>query len=158
LMQSIPAVLKSFPATMFAFAGDGVLRNALEEEARSLGISSNVRFLGFRQDVLEWMSACDIFVLPSRSEGMPLVILEAMSIGKPVIATHVEGVAEVIEDGVNGYLVPPENAREIAEKIIFLLGDNKKRVQIGEAARQRVIEGYSFDRTCSLYLRLLDPE
>jgi glycosyltransferase involved in cell wall biosynthesis len=158
LLKAIPRVIQNFPGVVFAIAGDGVLRKDLEQETRDLGITACVRFLGFRGDVLDLMAASDIFVLPSRSEGMPLVVLEAMSVGVPVVATQVEGIAEVIQDGICGYLVQPEDEFDLSEKMISLLKNPAERKRLGLAAQRRVLETYSLEKTCVQYARLLHPE
>ncbi|MCI0529753.1 MAG: glycosyltransferase, partial [Nitrospira sp.] len=121
LLRACAAVAKDFPDVVLLVAGRGEQLGSLKEEARSLGIGGNVRFLGFREDVPSLLQAMDVFVLPSVSEGLPLSILEAMALGKPVVASSVGGIPEIVKDGITGYLAPPKDPEALAEKILLLL-------------------------------------
>jgi glycosyltransferase involved in cell wall biosynthesis len=130
LIDAMHEVLQCFPQTVALLVGDGSERDALMDKARTMGIADKVIFLGFRKDVVQLLSIMDIFVLPSLNEGMGRVILEAMACRKPVIATRVGGVPELINDGGNGILVPPQNAKLLAEAIMGLLCDPQKAERI----------------------------
>lgn len=106
LLASIAAVASRVPALHLVIVGDGPDRASLQAQARALGIESRVWFLGRRPNVPELLAASEVFVLASRWEGMPNVVLEAMAAGKPIVATAVEGTTELICDGVTGWLVP----------------------------------------------------
>jgi len=121
-------------------AGDGAERTNLETLSRELGIDDRVTFLGVRGDIPRLMAACDMVVLPSRWEGLPLTLLEVMAAGKPVVATQVGGVAEVLQDGVQGFLVPPENPMAMKEAISKLLGDEELAHSLGIAGKKRAAE------------------
>ena len=141
--------------------GDGPLRPKLEALVRELGLASRVRFLGVRSDVPEILGAADIFVLPSLWEGNPLAVMEAMAAGKPVIATAVGGVPELIEDGVSGFLVPPGDIDALGEAIWRLaVGEPGLRERIGRAASQRAMERFDVSAVTreyeALYERLLE--
>ncbi|MCQ8893263.1 MAG: glycosyltransferase family 4 protein [Methanolinea sp.] len=112
--------------------GDGQERERLEALSVQIGIQDYVRFIGKvpHTEVKKYMQQADIFVLPSLSEGLPNVILEAMACGLPIVASRVGGIPDVIEDGVNGYLVTPKRLDEIAEKIVILLQNDKLREKI----------------------------
>jgi glycosyltransferase involved in cell wall biosynthesis len=131
---------------VFVLAGDGPDREHLEYQARSLGIADRVLFLGYRTDVPELLSACDLFVLPSLFEGLPLSILEAMAAGRPVICSKAGGTDEAITDGETGLLVPPENPEELARAINRLLVNSALAQQVASAAKARVIKDFSASR------------
>ncbi|WP_376790593.1 glycosyltransferase [Thermoflexus sp.] len=122
--------------------GDGPLRPELEDQVRVLGLENKVRFLGVRSDVPEILATADVFVLSSEWEGNPLSVMEAMAAGKPVIATAVGGVPELVEDGVSGLLVPPADAGALAEAIWKVVDDPELRVRMGCAAFRRAKERF----------------
>lgn len=155
LLRAMPEVLKEFPRAQLLIAGDGVLRQELEAQAAALNVYANVKFLGMRKDVPILLSLADVFVFPSRFEGMPNAVLEAMSMGRPVIATSVQGVDELIQDEVNGLLVPMEDSAALSQAILCLLSDPAKRQQLGNAARARIESEYTVERMCRQYEQLL---
>ena len=126
--------------------GDGSLNKELKGIAERLNISESVEFLGVRKDINDLMRKSKIFVLPSRWEGLPMVILEAMALGMPVVATKVGGIPEVIEDGKDGILVEPENPDELAEAILRLLEDDGLRSLISLNAYKKIKRKYSIER------------
>ena len=136
--------------------GAGPLYDNLQKEIASLKLDEKVLLLGQWEKLLELLAAADIFVLPSRWEGLPLALLEAMVAGLPVIATRVEGVDEVIEDGVHGFLIPVEDSQALAKAILQLSPDPELRQIMGEAARKRILETYTVDRMCEQYLHLME--
>ena len=121
LLKAAKKVIKEFPNTKFLLIGRGELEEKLKKEAQNLGIAPHIKFLGFRNDVKELLKIMDVFVLCSLSEGLPLSLIEAMASKVPVVCTNVGGIPEVIEDGINGFLVPVANSIILAEKIIYLL-------------------------------------
>jgi glycosyltransferase involved in cell wall biosynthesis len=138
LLDAMPLIRARVPRLGCLMIGDGVLRSALEERARRIGVADACRFLGARNDVARLLAALDVAVLPSCSEGLPFAVLEAMAVGKPVVATRVGGLAEVIEDGVTGHLVPPGDAGALAAAIVSLLTDPDRARTMGQAAAHRV--------------------
>ena len=146
LVQAARLVLEQYPDVTFVMVGgekfEGGIRE-LEELAQRLGIRERIIFTRFRSDVLRIMAGFDIFTLPSLYEGFGIVLLEAMSLGKPVIGTRVGGIPEVIEDGVNGYLVEPRNPQQMAEKIMYLLKNEALRNQMGAKGKQRVRDRFN---------------
>ena len=106
--------------------------------AADLGLAGRVHFLGQRDDIPDLLAALDIFVLPSHSEGVSLALLEAMAAGLPVIATAVGGLPEVVTDGVNGLLIPPQDPEALAQALARLLDDPALAKKLGENARQHV--------------------
>jgi glycosyltransferase involved in cell wall biosynthesis len=115
-------------------AGDGDLLEPLREQARQLGIAERVVFAGHRGDVPELLGAIDVFCISSLYEGTPLTLFEAMAAGKAVVSTSVDGCREVLADGHNGLLVPPQNAGALASALVRVLDDAALRKRLGEAA------------------------
>jgi L-malate glycosyltransferase len=155
LVSAMPLVLKEFPHVKLGICGDGILRPQLESQIEELGLSQNVKLLGKWENVARFLSIADIFVLPSRWEGLPIALLEAMSVGLPVVATTVEGVDEVIVDGEHGILVPVEDVNALAQAILQLLREPETRKKMGSASQARVQELYSIDRMAGRYLTLM---
>lgn len=134
LIEAAASVLKENAQVKFLIIGEGASRKELEDYAVRLGISDSVRFLGLRKDIPDLLSITDVFVLPSLYEGLGIVVLEAMAMSLPVIATKVGGVPEVIINGETGILVPPGNSRAIAEGIISILNNKEKARTMGHNA------------------------
>ena len=146
LMRAAKIVLDRYPDVTFVIVGRENMNGEigrLEELAAGLGIRKRVIFTGFRQDVSNIMCIFDLFVLSSLYEGLPLALLEAMSMGKPAVAPQVGGIPEVIKDGQNGLLVQPRNPEELAEKILQLLQDHVLRSKMSQNAAQVVRERFS---------------
>ena len=156
LLDAVPAVLTRAPEARFVICGDGDQRGRLENQVRDLGIGGVVAFAGFRNDLDQWMPNADVFVLPSFTEGLPNVLLEAHAGGVPVVATAVGGTPELVADGVTGWLVPPGNPAALAERIVTLLADDGLRNQMGQAARQRVRQHFTFEIQAREYRELFD--
>jgi glycosyltransferase involved in cell wall biosynthesis len=121
-------------------------RAELERLARELGIAALVHFLGFRDDVPAIIQAADVMALPSRDEGLPLAVLEAMACGRPVVSTPVGGVPEAITDGETGLLVQPDDPEALAGAVLRILRDTELARRLGAAARRRVEKQFSLDR------------
>jgi len=159
LLSALASITAQAPNLLLLVAGTGPQEPALRQQATQLGIANLVRFLGFRQDIPDLLSASDIFVLPSRSEAFPISILEAMTAGLPVVASDIGGIPEQVEDGVTGLLVTPGDVDELTHAISRLIGNQELRRQIGEKGRdkvrqftlERMVDGY-----ISLYNQVLD--
>ncbi|MFA5499523.1 MAG: glycosyltransferase family 4 protein [Candidatus Omnitrophota bacterium] len=149
LLKAIPKILSEVPDIHFIFAGDGELRNSLVELANNLMISDHISFLGQRSDVSVVYAASEVMVLPSLWEGLPLTILEAFSLAKPVIATNVGGNSELVSDNETGYIVEPEDPEALANSIIKILSDKNKCKEMGLKARNLVLEKYDYDKMIS---------
>jgi glycosyltransferase involved in cell wall biosynthesis len=121
LLKAIPKVIERFPNSRFFIAGDGPLRDRLNELKDNLELNNHVTFLGFRNDVVDLMSLFDIVVIPSITEGFGLAMAEAMAIGKPIVATEVGGLLELGKDKQSALFVPPANPEALANGIIKLL-------------------------------------
>jgi glycosyltransferase involved in cell wall biosynthesis len=155
LLQSMPAVLREYPNVKLGICGEGVLRPQLESQILKMGLADSVKLLGNRQDLNGFLAIADIFVLPSRWEGLPIALLEAMSAGLPVVATKVEGVDEVVVQGEQGLLVPVEDAASLAEAVLKLLQNPGGRREMGVSARLLVEQFYTVDRMCLQYLDVM---
>ncbi len=156
LLKACKGVAGKFPAFVLLIAGEGDQLDLLSKEASDLGIAGNVKFLGFRDDVPSLLQAMDVFVLPSLSEGLPLSILEALALQKPVVATNVGGVSEIVEDGVTAYLVPPRNPDALSEKILLLLRHPDMAADLGRAGLKRVEEAFSLKKMIHEYQLLYE--
>jgi len=129
LIKAMQKVVNELPDIRLLIAGDGPLKDRLQKLAVDLGVDENVIFLGARLDIPELLQVFDLYVLPSVWEGLPMVLLEALAAGCPVIATEVGGTATAIKHGVNGSLVPPESPQALSDEIIRLLKNKDQRDQ-----------------------------
>jgi glycosyltransferase involved in cell wall biosynthesis len=136
--------------------GDGELREAVQHQVRALGIESRVRFLGVRSDIPDLLRAADVFVFPSRWEGNPLSVMEAMAAGLPVVATAVGGVPELVEDGASGILVPNEDLHGLVAAMQRMAQNPDLREQMGRAARCRAVERFDIQQTVRAYEALYE--
>ncbi|HAJ57172.1 MAG TPA: hypothetical protein DCL35_05320 [Candidatus Omnitrophica bacterium] len=142
-IEAAGIALKECDDVKFLIVGDGSLRNELEDKVRRAGLAEKIIFTGWREDIDAVMSGLDILVLPSLNEAVGRSALEAQAMGIPVVATKVGGVPEIVKDGVTGLLVGPGDAGALAEAILKLLKDDKKRSDMGQAARGWVDEKFS---------------
>lgn len=129
--------------------GDGPEREILEREVSAKGLVDTVVFAGFQPDAFSYVNAMDIFVLVSEKEGLPRVILEAMLLGKPVVASWVTGSKELVLDGETGILVPLGQPGKLAEALLELVSDPAKRKSLGEKGRARVLDHFSIEQYVS---------
>ena len=136
LIRAASELIRRGEKIFLVLLGDGELRRDLEELSLRLDIAEFVRFLGWQPDVARVMAAFDIFCLPSRNEGMGKVLVEAMAMGKPIIASSVGGIPDIVRSGENGILVPVGDAAAWAEAIIRLCRDSEKRRRMGDAGMQ----------------------
>lgn len=172
VVESIPEILAACPRAHFLFAGSGPAEGNLRELVARLGVEQAVTFLGLRNDVAQLIPACDVSVLPSTKEGFSNTVLESMACGVPMVASRVGGNGEIIDHGINGFLVdavqregaargePPEvNAAQFVRYLKRLLTDDEYRLKIGAAARQQA-ENFGLDFMVEeieqLYLELLE--
>jgi len=136
--------------------GEGPLLNSLKEYANILGIAKHVLFLGQRQDINRILPSLDLFVMNSNTEGMSYSILEAMACGLPVAATDVGGNFLLVEDGVNGFLVPKDEPRLMAEAIIKLFDNHELKQKMGLNARKKIVDKFSLSNMTTGYFRLYE--
>jgi glycosyltransferase involved in cell wall biosynthesis len=144
-IDAIPDVLKRVKKAKLLVVGEGVLKGELEIKSKQLKLEDKIIFTGFRSDIKDILASIDIFVMPSLREGLPMILLEAMAMAKPIVATNIEGIKEVLENGETGILVPPKDARALTAAIIDLLIHNDKAYQIGMAARRVVRARFGVD-------------
>jgi glycosyltransferase involved in cell wall biosynthesis len=140
----------------FVLFGEGPLRPALARQIEAAGLSDTFVLAGFHTDLERFLPCCDVVVLSSWTEGLPVIVLEALAAGVPVVATAAGGTPEIIDNGVNGYLVPPGNPESLAWRIAQLLGDDLLRQRMGQAGRKRVAEQFTFAAQSDAYERLFE--
>lgn len=159
LLEAARLIHNSRPNVHWILVGEGELRRELEEQCRALGLESHVRFTGWRDDVPDILSVCDLFVLPSVGEHFGRVIIEAMAMGKAVVATDAGGVPEIVVPGETGLLVPPGDATALARAVSALLADPARCARLGAAGRRRVEAEFSLAKHVAaveaLYAELL---
>jgi glycogen synthase len=152
-LTAFASIAGHFPTARLIVAGDGPERSVLEHRVAELGLANVVDFLGWvtPHEVLPLINTATIVVMPSRWEGLPSVVLQAAMMARPVVATRVSGLSEVVVHQNTGLLVEPEDAHGLAEAIAFLLGDSETAVRMGLAARQRVQELFNWDNCVAAY-------
>jgi len=159
LIEAFALALRECPKMRLWLVGDGELRSAVEKLVAEKGLQPQVTFLGIRTDVAELLSQCDIFVLSSDWEGMPLTVLEAMATGRAVISTSAGGVPELVEDGVNGILVPLGDAEALAKAFLRLADESELCQHMGQEGQKRACKCFDITRCAreyeALYLNLL---
>lgn len=158
LIEALHHLLRQIPNVTFLILGDGPLRNDLEQLADNLGLSKKIIFLGWRSDVSRILSILDLFVISSLNEGMGRVLVEAMALGKPIVATRVGGIPSVVADGESGLLVPSRDSMGLAEAMGKLLNSPERAREMGEEGRKRVplfSAKTMVERTEQLYKELL---
>ncbi|MCK4646185.1 MAG: glycosyltransferase family 4 protein [Candidatus Aminicenantes bacterium] len=158
LIEAAKYIILKYPNTHFLFSGDGHLKQNLEERASELGIEKNIIFLNWRDDVAKIISIYDVFVLPSLNEGMGRVLVEAMALGKPIVASNIGGIPDLVSHGKNGFLVPPKDPRELANCIQILIEDEEKKAKMGKAGKE-IVENFTkekmVEKIAELYKELM---
>jgi len=152
LVDALAALPASSGRAVLLVAGDGPERAALA--ARAAGLGARVCFLGARADKAELLSACDVFALASRAEGLGVAALEAMAAGRAVVATRVGGLGEAVVDGRTGLLVPPGDPAALAAALARLCDDPALRARLAAAGPERVAEGFEAEQMVGAYERL----
>jgi glycosyltransferase involved in cell wall biosynthesis len=156
LIDAWPEVLTAVPNAWLLVVGEGSERDALEAEAATLGVSEHVVFTGRREDVPAVTAALDVAVLPSYREAQGLSVLEAMALSRPVVASRVGGIPEMIEDGVSGLLVPPNDCTALANAIIRLLTDHPYADMLGRRGHDLVHDRFCVEQMVDSVERLYD--
>jgi len=146
LLEAFAQVGRERPGAFLVIAGEGHERKDLARRVKRLGLEEAVSLPGFVEDMDSFYESLTVFALPSRFEGMPNVVLEAMAAGVPVVATDVSGVGEIVEDGVTGRLVPPEDSERLAGALLDLLGDARERRSLRENALSLVRREFNLER------------
>jgi glycosyltransferase involved in cell wall biosynthesis len=162
LVQAWNLVIKEYPKAKLLIVGDGDDRRNLETMAKNLNLESNIIFYGYQatHTIPYWLACADVFVMPSLFEGRPNALLEALQSQLPVVATDIAGNRELIQDGVNGFLVPEKDPEDLAGKIVKLFSSKELRVSMGKAGRESIrMRGLTWkncaDRYLGLYKHLL---
>ncbi|MBS1745946.1 MAG: glycosyltransferase [Bacteroidetes bacterium] len=153
LISAFKQLVETNPKAILLMVGDGELKEEAIQLANEYGIERSIVFENFRSDIPDILYSADIYCLPSLWEGFPIGLLEAMAMGKPVVATKVDGSVEIIENGKNGILVAPQKKQELIEAINNLIRDKDSRKKLGTAARQTIIN--EFD-VCTMTKKIED--
>jgi glycosyltransferase involved in cell wall biosynthesis len=160
LIEAFQLLLRQVEGTHLILVGDGQERKAIEAQVQNLGLSDKVHFTGYTKTPGDYVAEADVVALPSRSEGIPNTVLEAMAIGLPVVATAVGGVPEIIQDGLNGRLVPPSQPALLANALAEVLSKPELHRRLSLAGRQRVSDAFSIEarvrKLLALYQDVLD--
>lgn len=146
LLEAFPAIVASQPAAHLLIVGDGPMMQPLTEMARTAGLAGQVHFAGYRKDIADILRAADIFVLPTRFDAQPTVIMEAMASGLPVVSTTFSGIPDMVEHGVQGTLVEPGDVPALAGALIDLIGNPAKAKAFGEAGHKRAVREFDMNR------------
>lgn len=155
LLKAFAEVIDAVPDARLVLAGDGPLRQELEDMALTFNIDEEVVFLGVRNDVPAIMKAADVFVLSSRTEGMPNAVLEAMALSTPVVAFEVGGVKDLLRDGFTGRLSKPDDPHSLAMAMIELATHDEERGRLASEGKKLVDESYRLEKVCKMYEDLL---
>lgn len=159
LIEAALRIVERFPQARFLLVGDGPHENLLRQRIQELRLSDHFIFSGYRQDIPEMIAISDIVVRPSEMEGLPINVIEAMLMAKPVVASRIAGVPEMIEHGVNGLMVEVGDVAGLTEHILLLLANEARRVEMGLAARNTALEKFSIEscigKTEALYLDVI---
>lgn len=164
LLLAFKKLLEDHPTVKLMIIGDGLIRNELLQITRRLKIDDNVLFIGAvpYRDMPLYIAACDVFVLPSVFEGQGIAALEAMSCGKPIVATAAGGLPEVVRDGENGFLVKPYDVEALTKALKTLIENEELRKKIGFRGREIVEEKYNWhdiaDKILETYTKVLLTE
>lgn len=145
LLEAFSLLKKRYGDIKLIIIGQGPLREELECKAKALGLDNSVIFLGHRNDINRVVDAADIAVLPSLEEGFPNTVVEYMALGKPVVATNIAGIPEVVADRETGFLVPPADSKKLAEALERLINDKEVREKMGNNGRKRIKLFYDID-------------
>ena len=151
------AQLRSEQPLYLWLVGDGELRGAMEQLARELGVAARVRFWGVRSDVADILNAADVFTLPSKYEGNPMSVMEAMAAGLPVVATAVGGIPELVTDGQSGLLMPPNNETQLVQALQTVIENPALRQQMAHEAATQARTRFDIRATVRAYEALYQP-
>ncbi len=156
LVETMRIVVDHFPEARLIIAGDGPTRIEVERKIEALDLCNNVHLLGVKSNMQEIMCSADMFLLNSTLEGMPLVLLEAMSCGLPVVTTPAGGIPELVRRGKDGAVTKGFEQEEYAQEIIELLENDEKRKKLGRAGRKRVEESFSSEHIVKMYEKVFE--
>lgn len=156
LIKAMPAILEKIPNTKLIIVGEGPQRQDIEKLIEKEGLAKNIKLLGYRKSIPKIMASANLFVLPSVKEAFGLVILEAMAAWLPVLATKVGGIPEIIEDGVNGFLIEPKDSDALAKKILELFNENFNFEGYIKNAQQILKENFDAKAMAKQYEKIYD--
>lgn len=156
LLEAFADALKAIPNMRLLLVGGGEREQALREQAAAIQIDAAVTFAGYRSDARRILRGLDAFTLPSDVEGIPVSVMEAMEAGLPVIATRIGGIPDLIEDGVSGCLIEPGDENALTENILRIASNDNLRNQLGQAARERVVQQFSVQRMARRFEELYE--
>jgi glycosyltransferase involved in cell wall biosynthesis len=156
LLQAVAELQRKQRAFRLVIFGEGYLNNQLRAQAASLGLGDVVQFAGYRDDLDSFLGCFDLFVHPSSAEGLGVAALKAQAAGVPVVGCDAGGLAEVVEPGVTGLLVPPEDADALCEAIATLMEDDEKRARMAAAGRERMQNAFSIDTMADRHLAVYE--
>ncbi|HEC77926.1 MAG TPA: glycosyltransferase family 1 protein [candidate division WOR-3 bacterium] len=154
LIKAVPLIRDKYKNLSVLIVGCGSEEEHLKDLVHRYGLEKTVRFLGYIENPLEIISSFDVFLLPSLWEGFPYVLLEAMYLKKPIVATDIFGIKEVIENNKSGILVKVRSPESISEAVLYLLGNREKALKLGESAYKRVLSCFSLEKTIAQIERL----
>ena len=149
IIKSIPLVLQAMPNTRFLFVGEGNLQDYLLEQRSKRGLTKEIIYAGFRNDIPAIMKAIDLLILPSKVEGFGYVLIEAMAAAKPVVATNVSSIPEIVQHGETGLLVPVHQPEKLAGAIVTILKDRNMAVLMGQNGRDIMLANFTIERMIS---------
>ncbi|MDI6787412.1 MAG: glycosyltransferase family 4 protein [Planctomycetota bacterium] len=161
LVQAIKEMSRKRSDFLLVLVGSGPLQEELEAQVLKAGVEEYVRFVGLRpyDEIPKWMNACDVFCLPSLQEGFGVVLIEAGACGRPVVATRVGGIPEIVIDGETGLLVEPRSSEQLAEALERLISNQELCYQMGQNGRQRVLKNFDChdkaNQTMGIYEKVL---
>ena len=150
-LRAVDAARKQIPGLRLLLAGDGDERAAVEQTIRERGLEECVTLAGTRKDIADLLSASDVFLMSSVSEGIPLTVIEAMAARRPVVSTAVGGLPELVEHGVTGFLAPAGDDASLAASLIELYRSPELRNQMADVAALRATEKFSLDGMLGAY-------
>lgn len=159
LLKAMISIVKDFPQLLLLVCGagkhrEGDLESDLKKTVQECSLNKNVQFVGDVFNMPDYFKAADIFIFPSRREGLPNALLEAISSGLPTIASNIGGNIDIIKDNYNGLLFESENEKELAEKIVVLVKDKKMQRKFSKHARTTAVKNFSLDIVCEDYFKL----
>ena len=154
LLEAAKRVIAERPDARFVIVGDGPQREALIRQRDDLGLTDRVIFTGYRADIPRLMAGFDAYVQSSLWEGLPIVLLEALSVGKPIVATRVGGNPEVVEHEVNGLLVPPGDSAALASALLRVIADERFRAAAARQNQEKFVAQFSADAMLDAHVKL----
>lgn len=150
-ISAIPLIMKEIPGARFTITGKGEEEAALKRQVKNLGLEGRVSFNGWSDDIFPFMDNIDIFILPSLREGFGFVLLEAFLLSKPIIASDIEGIRDVIDDGVEGHLVDAANPQEFAHAVVALCRNKTKAELMGRNGNKKLFTKFTIEREIEQY-------